>query len=760
MIQVTELSEQFESHAPPHGDESIVAALVRLRRHIRRYTWVEGITTAFAVVAVSFWVSLAVDWLFEPPIVARVAFLAIAGAVVGTVLYRLVIRRAMAPLTDRNMAILLERRFDQLNDSLLTAVEMRDTTEATGDNAELLRAVRQEAAAKVDTLDVNQVLEFGPLRRSIFAAAVSVVSVLVFAAGAPDHFDVWTRRAILLSGDAWPRRTHLHVEGFEDGHRKVARGSDVEIVVKADTNKEVPEVIELRYVTDEGVRGRQLMQREGEAVAGKEPYQYFTYTFEAVPSGRTLEIAGGDVRLRDLRLEVVDSPSVVDMKLDFDYPAYTGLSPSRGNDATGAMQIPRGASVALRAVANKPLVGVAVRLTGGGVEDEVRELSLASEDEFHFEIDQLLTDRVLLFTLTDTDGLRNREPLRLALTAMPDNAPQWSVRPSGIGSAITPQARLPFSGKLTDDFGVVELWFEYLIDHGHPRRADIELSSRNITEARIAEAFDVRTLKLEPGRQLEIRLAASDNHALPPEGPHEGTSETFTLDVVTAEELRAILESRELNLRRRFESTIAALETTNQWLTKFSPESLVPRDKDPAESAEDEDGAQRPDAQAKLHSLATLRVQRAVQDARMGAAETSGIATSFEQIGAELQNNRVPDYEELLSRLNTGIAEPLHGIAEEMFPSFRSELENMREALSGAAGNAFDVEAIDQALTASVIQSERILTEMHRVLDRMLELETFNELVELLRSIIESQEQIAEQTRQERKAQLRRLLED
>jgi len=749
---------------PPPGDDSIAATLGRLRRHIRRYTWTEGLTAAIAAVAVAFWISLALDWLFEPPMPARVALLLVVGAVVVTILYRLIIRRAMAPLTDRNMAILLERRFDQLNDRLLTAVEMCDASQGTGVNADLLGVVRQEAAETLYTLDVDEVLDFRPLRRSMFAAAVSVVSVVVFAAGAPDHFDVWTRRVIQLSNDAWPRRTHLEVEGFEDGRRKVARGSDVEILVKADTSKEVPEVVELRYVTDEGVRGRQLMQREGEAVEGKEPYQYFVYTFEAVPSSRVLEIVGGDVRLRDLQLEVVDSPTIIDMRLDFTYPAYTGLSPSSGNEATGAMQVPRGASIALHAVANKPLLGVEVRLTGGGASDEIKEISLDREEMFRFNIPQLNHDRVLLFTLSDIDGLQNREPLRLALAAMPDGAPQLSIRPKGIGSAITPRARLPFAGKMTDDFGVVKLWFEYLIDHGHPRRATVKLPGRDITEIQVEEAFDVRALKLEPGRQLEIRLAASDNHDLPPEGPREGTSETFTLDLVTAEELRAILESRELNLRRRFESIIAVVEKTHQWLTTFSPESLVPRDQDPEASAEEEGNAlrefHRRDSNAKLLSLAMLRVQRAMQDARMNSSETLGLATSFENIGAELQNNRVPDYEELMSRLNDGIASPLHAISETMLPSFRVELEQLREVLPAMVDEESDLQAIDQALTASITQSEETLAEMRRVLDRMLELETFNELVELLRSIIETQEQIAEQIRLERKSQLKRLLEE
>jgi len=43
-------------------------------------------------------------------------------------------------------------------------------------------------------------------------------------------------------------------------------------------------------------------------------------------------------------------------------------------------------------------------------------------------------------TLTDTDGIRSREPIPLSLAAVEDQRPKLSVQLRGIGSAITPQA--------------------------------------------------------------------------------------------------------------------------------------------------------------------------------------------------------------------------------------------------------------------------------------------------------------------------------
>jgi hypothetical protein len=48
---------------------------------------------------------------------------------------------------------------------------------------------------------------------------------------------------------------------------------------------------------------------------------------------------------------------------------------------------------------------------------------------------------------------------------------------------------------------------------------------------------------------------------------------------------------------------------------------------------------------------------------------------------------------------------------------------------------------------------------MERVLQKMEELESYNELVDLVRSIIKDQEQLLEKTKQERKNQAKSLLE-
>ena len=57
-----------------------------------------------------------------------------------------------------------------------------------------------------------------------------------------------------MSNELWPRRVHLAVQGFDHGgHLKIARGSDWELLVKADAalGREIPEAVQVRYSTPE-----------------------------------------------------------------------------------------------------------------------------------------------------------------------------------------------------------------------------------------------------------------------------------------------------------------------------------------------------------------------------------------------------------------------------------------------------------------------------------------------------------------------------
>ena len=103
--------------------------LQQLRTRIRRYVLWEGVSLVVALLGVVFWVSLAIDYGLEPAGGVRTALLFIAVLGVGAACVWHVVLRLARSLGSRSLALVLERRFPQLNDRLITAVELAENVE-------------------------------------------------------------------------------------------------------------------------------------------------------------------------------------------------------------------------------------------------------------------------------------------------------------------------------------------------------------------------------------------------------------------------------------------------------------------------------------------------------------------------------------------------------------------------------------------------------------------------------------------------------
>src|SRR5262249_43776151 len=151
-------------------------------------------------------------------------------------------------------------------------------------------------------------------------------------------------------------------------------------------------------------------------------------------------------------------------------PDYTGLVP-KSFDVRGTMEVPKGSLVTVVGHSNKPLRQASVEITYGDanaqrpkLKSDVK-LDAPGSHDFSFVIEdvqgknrvqQLLDTQDLHFTLEDEDGIRTRQPVPLSITAVEDQVPHVEVRLSDVGDAVTPQVRIPFEGKITDQYGVVK----------------------------------------------------------------------------------------------------------------------------------------------------------------------------------------------------------------------------------------------------------------------------------------------------------------
>ena len=377
------MSKPFTTHIRPE----VRSLLARLRGRIRRYVLLEGFALIVAVLGLVFWISFGLDWLYfqvshlELPVWFRAAVQ--WGTLLGVPLFALWLAMPLLrSFRSKALAMVLEKRFPELDDRLITAVE---TAENGGDRhtplteAMLVKTV-DDVSRATETLHVGEVFRKTPLRRAVSAAVTLALSIAAFYAVDQDAMARWSKAYVQLDDRYWNRNTHLDVKvlaepgeivrEFRDFTYKHPRGGDLTLLIDVPDKKPegtpwvVPDTVEVRYRLAEG-RG------SGRAACIRTGDRQFKYSVGGLLDGMEFYVVGGDyTNRRPYRVIVVDPPQIDRIVLDSNFPAYTGRNPT---DASGNPQrtdvvvqgtqvsIPKETQFLMRSAVNKKLVNVRIQ---------------------------------------------------------------------------------------------------------------------------------------------------------------------------------------------------------------------------------------------------------------------------------------------------------------------------------------------------------------------------------------------------------------
>jgi uncharacterized membrane protein (DUF485 family) len=868
------MAEQItNSEGTARVDPRIQLMLRALRRRVRIYIWLEGITLGLIWLALTFWFGFAIDYL--PVLIGanelsrgiRAGLLVIVAVMLGVILYRWILRRTFVRLSDRNMALVLERHFEQFGDSLVTAVELNASeTQEKDFDKQMLQHTGRTAVDQLGDVQLHRVFNKRSLLGSFAVALLLLVPIGVLASVNGEMVGLLARRLYLLDNQRWPRKADVQVHSleivrsvplpdalsvssiltFDEQHRvvRVGRGANLKLIVHADRHKKVPKTCTIHYRTDNQIKGQRNMQRRGSSDPDNQLFTFDEKPFKGIISSLEFDVVGFDDRDGPYRIEVVNNPSVVETMLNFQYPKYTGLIPANNQRWTKGTTVPLGTQLEIRCQSNKRLrevlvvnpltedqhiifmgrlkvdgssqpIPLALAITSNIVEPGSRpagqditlalpgkdeaaswklvddELHLATESApvsfplearyrskdggwvdcqvsrvdkeaqgFSIHVESVINEVAFDLSLVDTDGITSERPHRVTVGASLDQDPRVDVVLKGIGSAVTPDVVIPVEGTVSDDFGVDRNWFDLLLPEGDPLEFPIEL----VDGGKIDSRLDLREqrnknadLEIQPGERLTLTVRSSDRFDLDGD-PNIGSSSQYSLEIVTPDQLLSLLERRELGLRQRYELILEEMFAMRDSLERVVNDARGTSDdlagSEPEDAGRDpEDKLLTPEEKEKRsRSLRLLRVQRAQVQSRKSSQETLGVATAFEDIRAELINNRV-DTEDRKRRLQEEISIPLEIIATDDFPRLIEKLVEL-EKFNGDATRESTL--ADETLQ----QTDELLAEMELILEKMLELETYNELIDLVRALISEQEALNEKTKKEKDKRDKDLLKD
>ena len=769
---------------PPLQFPPIISRQInRLKRSLRFYTALDGIAALLLTVILLFVIDIALDRFFEFPLFLRLFLLPVLAGTIFYVLWQKLLRRCFAPVRQDQLASALEHFVPKLNESLITAVESNTDEEV---DPELMRQTIEKAVAALRGVSVRRFFRSGRLFSrflfSILCAALIAAGCVYFS----ETVSLWFARNILLASVDYPRRSLLLVDGFEDGRVRIGRGDSFTLSVRADMEMPlVPDALRVRVGTAAvGYRMVLIDQFRTETREGTR-WRVFSTTFPEMLETVTLHIRGADSLLSDLCIEVVPTPTLTAMTLHQNFPDYMQRPERAVALTTARTTIPEGTELTITATSTKPLQDVTAVVNG--VETSLKPDANDAFDSIALTLPALREETTIEFRLTDTDGLTNRHPIRTELGIIKDQPPVVTARLEGIGPAITPEAVLPIAGEITDDNGLATAISRYTTEPAAATEPDAPAREPAVgttpitgivagaTLFPLAQSFSVLPLSVLPDDRLILFVEAKDLFDLDESEGQIGEGPRWLLEIVTPEKLKTLLETREITLRQRFEVVIGEVERTKNILLDYSLEPTEQQVQEAAaltlEDRENETEENRAERQREWEiqrqrlldtinleqsELGKYHLSRMLRDTNKEVYDLTGIVESFRTIRAEMINNRIFTEDER-RRIDSEIMQPMQGLINEDFPGIDLLLGNLDQLLleRNEPKRPLALETRQQILN----RFDQAIFKMTAIRDKMASMESFSEAIELLRSIIKQQQQLRNETMEERNQRLRDLLE-
>ena len=562
----------------------IESRLDSVRGRIRRLFLIDG-TARLALGLVAFVAAtFALDWIFILPPGVRLVFLVGGGAALTWI----AIRRLLYPLgvgiSDDDLALFVERRYPQLNDRLISAIQLARAPDDGGqdriagfNSPELVGELVRDATRATEEIDFNRVVIRGHVMK--VAAWAGVALFILTAAAAAETNLAWTYARRIVGGSAkWPQRTTLVVVDFDPvtRTRTHAKGDDVPIAVRADGTD--PGKVTFRFKFQSGESGEERREKS---------QGLYILQFSHLSGPFTFTAQGGDDETEVYTVLTQTPPLLTEQHAFFEYPDYLALdnTPPDRPEQMGNLQVPLGSKVRLEASTNEDLSSAKLIVGPRGreketllvIEKDAQGLPRKVKGEFTVE-EPLLEYEV---KLTASNSLENRDTLRYTVRGLPDLKPTIQVFEPPGDENVTDVCKRPIEVTTTDDYGVAQVALEARItgprttewastpfgpDHNRPREYD-----RREKKVRSSHVLDMAALGAKEGEFVEIRITARDFRT--PEA-NVTTSRGYRFAVVSVsaleKELQSAIEKIKSGLQTQHTAQRTAYDRAGSTEKKFS----------------------------------------------------------------------------------------------------------------------------------------------------------------------------------------------
>jgi methyl-accepting chemotaxis protein len=512
----------------------LVAVIAGIWRRSRRHVAFTGLIRALVRPLAVATLILLVDSLLLLPMWLRATgvLLILVSLGAGAALW------FIRPLSRRfdavSVAAQIESKFPDLGERLESATELWDKRGAGrhGYSTALIDALVMETASEIAGVDLSSAARGSGRRRAARTLGLTVLASAVILVALGSRVGPAAER--LLHPFARVERISVGI-AVEPGDTELVAGESLIVTAVITGPAEAPATLVFQFKGEavleremreagETVVGRGTMEQEetDEAVRQESPGRRYEASLIDVRTPLTYSITAGDLQSPWFRVNVLERPFVSNIRLDYAFPAYSGLVPRTVDENNGDIAALRGSEVTVTIAAGKPLESAALVMRSG------RRIELSRRGPSSFTgVIAVRGGDTYSIELLDTDGLFNVNPPVYSIVAVRDEYPLAKIVDPGEDRELPRDMMLPLAVSAIDDYGISKLRLHYALqERAEEHTVSLaEFGTRGARELVHDSVWDLSETGIMPGSVLVYFVEVVDNDLIG--GPKSARTKSY-----------------------------------------------------------------------------------------------------------------------------------------------------------------------------------------------------------------------------------------
>ncbi len=437
-------------------ESNLKQRLQALRGTLKKAIALNGLGRLIVALTGCFLLALFLDYFifrWDRPIntAFRVLMLLSVLGTLGWIAYYKLIAPLSVPLDTDDMALAVEKEFPNLNDSLISTMQLtRMLADDENVSTPMVDEVARQAHQATAALDFNNVVKFQRIKPVLVSSGIALAAFVLLLAFLPHAKIALWRLANPFSNVKYPVATHVHIKG---GPEEIVwpRGESLKIV--AEVSGSLPNIAYIHFDHGSGFGAKEPITtvRTIPDLLYNKSTKEFEFEYNPVNANFKFEVIAGDDQSSPRSVRAVDRPRMENIDVVYKYPAYISDTPSEPKRDTTIIGV-AGTTATITVMANKALKEAQLKL--GNDQPRVITDFAADGKMFAKQID-LDVSKDYEITLLDTDGLDNsKSKIRHKIIVKPDAVPRVTWRRPAADLEVSPAAIVSLGLTADDDFGL------------------------------------------------------------------------------------------------------------------------------------------------------------------------------------------------------------------------------------------------------------------------------------------------------------------